>query len=510
MMNCWRCMTMLVIGLVSCAMSALPVWAQAAMEAPAMAPGAMAPGAMAPPPSPFGAAAVGGLPAAPGAPVAMVGDAPTIYFWDASGAPAVGKPNPWGNGVAKTTQEVDYEGAQALEVTTRNLHEGVRFDLNPPVDVMPYRANGYIRLRVHFKSVGPPMMPGMGEGMPGMGSEGSSSGMPGMGDGRMPWLRGRGGRPGMGSGDSSSSGSSGGGQRRPFMRPQELQRSAAQFRPEPGGQLPPLGEGGFPGMPGMPGMEGMEGMPMMPMGPPPQRTEITRLQLTLLLERGVMAGFIDIPDLDKVEPDDNGWRVLFAALKDMRSSPEASGALQRVILTSDKEDTFYVAQAALTVETGKMTVSIRRPGEQIGTQLAEITVKPGPLTLVADVEAGTSDPIIEWNFDADNVGNLPPPAGAVPPAGMPGMEGGEMMPGMTPGMTPGMERMRPGMEGMRPGMEGAPVEAAPPGPRVDARGLVAKFDYPNEEQNYRVEVTVRDRMNKKATVSASVLVKVRG
>jgi hypothetical protein len=50
----------------------------------------------------------------------------------------------------------------------------------------------------------------------------------------------------------------------------------------------------------------------------------------------------------------------------------------------------------------------------------------------------------------------------------------------------------------------------PAGPRVDARGLIGKFEYPAEEQNYRVEVTVRDRSGKKQPVTASLLVKVRG
>jgi hypothetical protein len=48
------------------------------------------------------------------------------------------------------------------------------------------------------------------------------------------------------------------------------------------------------------------------------------------------------------------------------------------------------------------------------------------------------------------------------------------------------------------------------GPRIDARGLTASFTYPNEEQNYRVEVTVRDKSGQKPPVTTSVLVKVRG
>ena len=91
------------------------------------------------------------------------------------------------------------------------------------------------------------------------------------------------------------------------------------------------------------------------------------------------------------------------------------------------------------------------------------------------MEAGTSDAIIEWNFDADNVGNLPPSALGPPPVVL---------------------------------QEGAAPVAG--GPRIDARGAVARFEYPNEEQNYRVQVTVRDRVGRKAPVTASILVRTRG
>ncbi|MDQ3814595.1 MAG: hypothetical protein M3347_11665 [Armatimonadota bacterium] len=275
----------------------------------------------------------------------------------------------------------------------------------------------------------------------------------------------------------------------------------------------------------------------------PQRTAITRLQVTIMLEKGVMAGAIDIPDLQKVEADDGGWRVFGLALKDMRSTPEASGPAHSILLTSDKEDIFYLAQMALVEETAKISVSIRRPTDPPGTQLAEITVKPGAITLVADVEAGTADPIIEWNFDADNVGNLPRTnlggfgrrgrrgrggmQGGMP-GGMGGMEGGMQggMPGGMEGQPGGFGNFGgpptssegaggfpgapgfPGAQGSEGGMGGMPT--VPLGPRIDARGLVAKFEYPNEEQNYRVEVTVRDRTNKKEPVTASLLVKVRG
>jgi hypothetical protein len=120
---------------------------------------------------------------------------------------------------------------------------------------------------------------------------------------------------------------------------------------------------------------------------------------------------------------------------------------------------------------------------------------------VAEVEAGAADPVVEWNFDADNVGNLPPPnPDGAQPATQPGAQPG--LPGLPGALTP--------QEGAIPVANAGEGEAAVVGPRIDARGLVARFEYPNEEQNYRVEVTVRDRSGKKEPTKASLLVKVRG
>src|SRR5690606_2680506 len=99
-------------------------------------------------------------------------------------------------------------------------------------------------------------------------------------------------------------------------------------------------------------------------------------------------------DFDKVRPDANGWLLFTLAIKNMRSTPGASGALQRMILSADRQDSFWLTQAALVVETGAMQVSIRQLTDPPGTQIADITVRPGPITLVADVEAGAADPAI--------------------------------------------------------------------------------------------------------------------
>lgn len=377
----------------------------------------------------------------------------SVYFWNSAAGTegariGMGLANVgvWGNGEFSDARNVKYEGANTLKITTRNFREGVRFDLKAPLDIAEYREAGYIRLRLRFREAV------LEEGVPG---EPGAFGEPGTFGG-------------------------------------------AQM-----GALPPLGSmGGLP-----PGL-GDGGMPI-PSGPTPQETPITQLLCTLVLDNGIMEGTIDIPkswensrriDFDKVRPDSNGWLLLALKMKDMRSTPGAGGLVRNMILSADKQDSFHLTQAALVVETGAMTAAIREVRAAPGTQVAEITTRPGSITLVADVEAGAADPSIEWNFDADNVGNLP----RVNLDGMP--------PG-TPGGFPGEEnpdRPRPPMMDGAPGGEGVEGEEIQLGPRIDAKGLIARFTYPNEEQNYRVEVTVRDRSGKKAPVKTSVIIKVRG
>lgn len=325
----------------------------------------------------------------------------------------------WGNGLIEPERRVDYEGAPVLRVTTRNFQEGVRFDLDTPADFDAYREQGFLRLRLRFADAG-----------------------------------------------ATGGDAPGGVAANPLMKPRW--NGNAQF----GGALPPLGGDPAPA-----------DAPATPDGTAPeaaaQQTDITALGVTLWRERGASSGLIPI-DLNAATPDENGWRLFVLPIKSLTSTPGAAGAIKRVVLTSDNEDTFYLAQAALAIENGEMSASIRRPEDAAGAQVAEVEAKPGPVTLVADVEAGTSDPTVEWNFDADNVGNLP----TIPAA--------------------------PGGETPQPDAPAPDPAAAPAGPRLDARGLTATFSYPNEEQNYRVEVTVRDRSGQKAPITASILVKVRG
>jgi hypothetical protein len=257
----------------------------------------------------------------------------------------------------------------------------------------------------------------------------------------------------------------------PLMQPHT--KGAAQV-------LPPFG--GAPG-----DIPGAGDFNPVPQGPPRETTEIDHLQLTFVLDKGVMSTVIEIPksrgsdtnvDTRRAHADDNGWMLFLVPLKSFQTTPGATGNLQRVILTSDNEDTYYLSQLGLVIATDKMTVSIRRQGEPIGTQEGQITVKPGRLTLVADVQAGDGDPLVTWDFDADHPKTPAPTA-------------------QTPGGDPALPA------------DAMPQTQAPAGPSVDARGIVVTHNYPNQEQNYRVEVTVHDRTGKNPDVKASLLVRVR-
>ena len=445
----------------------------------------------------------------------------SVYFWNSAagteGARAgvdIARPGAWGNGEFSDARDVKYEGANTLKIVTRNFREGVRFDLKTPLDIAAYQDAGYIRFRLRFSEgsrggrrggrgggAGGPGGPG-GPGAPG--GFGGGAGIPGFP-----------GAPGGAPGGPGVPGAPGGPEGivdDPMEVEEDVQiRGDAQMGP-----LPPLGNNGA-----LPPGFGGGGM-SRPSGPRAQETPISQLLCTLILDNGIMEGTIDIPkswrsprqiDFETVRPDANGWLLFALKMKDMRSTPGATGLVRRMILSADKQDSFYLTQAALVVETGEMTVAIRKVSDAPGTQNAEITVRPGVTTLVADVEAGAADPAIEWNFDADNVGNLPrvdldgrTGRNGAPGAGMPEMPG---MPGGPPGM--GMPGGPPGlgMPGGMPGGEGGLGEEVQLGPRIDARGLIAKFSYPNEEQNYRVEVTVRDRSGKKDPVKTSVIVRVR-
>jgi hypothetical protein len=263
-----------------------------------------------------------------------------------------------------------------------------------------------------------------------------------------------------------------------------------------GGAMIPSGMQGMAmpggGMPGTPGqMGGMPGTGTRGARGRVQTPSLKQMQVIVMLERGALFGHIDINA--SARPGTDGFQIAMLRLRDMRPTPDASGGARRIVLTGDSEATFAMSQAAFVVESDNIAVSIRREEDAMGTQTGEITVRPGiPFMLVADVEAGVSDTEVSWNYDADNVG-LPLPingrgnAGAMP---------GAAMPMGAPGAMPGM-----GMPGMG-GAMGA-------GTRVDATGLSAQLKFPNEEQDYRVEVTVRDRAGKKEDAKASILVRVR-
>jgi hypothetical protein len=370
----------------------------------------------------------------------------TVYVWDGSMASA-SRVGSWGNGTAQPAANRD---GSALQITTHNFSEGVRFDLNTPVNLDEYKQGGFWRIKVQMRAATP------------FGGAGGRRGRPEAGTGA----------PSLGVVPNSTTSTRFGAAMSPGQAFTQVQM---QQRPQWGGAQ----RGGATGQRGRARQ---------------QAPTLTLLQLTAVLERGAMSGRVTITPAARGNA--GAGQTLLLALRDMRPTPGAGGSVRRLILTGDRSATFGLEQIALVTETNSITASIRRESDAPSTQLREITVKPGRgTTLIADVEGGTSDLIVQWNFDADNSGAYPQPA--------------------TAGARGGAARDRgPAAGGLMPGMGSVPGGAEPgvgiaASPRVDAVGLSAQPNWPNEEQNYRVEITVTDRSGRKAPVKASILVKTR-
>jgi hypothetical protein len=341
----------------------------------------------------------------------------TLYVWDGSVASA-SRVGSWGNGTAQPAGR----GSNVLQVTTHSFYEGVRFDLNNPIDIKPYKQAGFWRIKVQMRGAAPSN---------GAGRRRRSAALS---DGEV----------------STQLHAMVSPQVHATVSPQVATQVQFQQRPQRGGGARQGGRG-------------------------QQTPTLTQLQLTAVLDRGAMSGRITVNPASR----GNGAQTLLLALRDMRATPGAGGAVRRLILTGDRSATFGLEQIALVTETDRITASIRRASDPQGTQLQEITVKPGRgTTLVADVEGGTSDLLVQWNFDADNTGAFPLPTTA-------------------------------GGRGAGPVAGGLPSATMANIPRVDATGLSVQPNWPNEEQNYRVEITVTDRAGRKAPVKVSLLVKTR-
>ncbi|HEX8833898.1 MAG TPA: hypothetical protein VF719_06840, partial [Abditibacteriaceae bacterium] len=80
-------------------------------------------------------------------------DARTVYVYSSANKLAGNRLGEWGNGSATPSREWDYNGDPVLQVKTLNFYEGARFDLKTPVDLTPYKTNGYFRFRVRFREI---------------------------------------------------------------------------------------------------------------------------------------------------------------------------------------------------------------------------------------------------------------------------------------------------------------------------------------------------------------------
>ena len=503
----------------------------------------------------------------------QVGEAHTIYLYDGTGGTDANvAPRSWGNGKAEVKKQIDYASQSALQVTTHNLYEGARFTLAQPVDLTPYRS-GVLRLRLRSERltafINPPDI-ATAPGRPGsFGAPGGSAvyvGPPGQQPNPpqigFPTPGGFGSPGGSGVpvappdayvGPGGGFGGPGGGFGGPgggFGGPGGF---GAQGGYNPYGNAGTGPTGGGPNIPGA--TTGVYNPYAAPAASPilndpaQQVPPISQIQVVMRLENGALFGTLDFGANTEasVRPDNFGWQSFTLPIRTMRATPGARGALKSIVLTGNSDSTFQVGQLALA-PAGTMAVSLRRAIDAPGTQQTEVTVAPEtPVRLVADVETGSVDPLIEWNFDADNTGSLPPSRPEQPlnaqrqggrgrgrfGGGPGGMMGG--VPGSLGGMVGGVPGSPGGMMGGVPGAPGGSPMGGPPttmpggmpgGPafpgggipgspiamnttRLDARGVAAQTTFPNEEQDYRVEVTVRDRQSRREIGKASLIVRVR-
>ncbi|RYG71031.1 hypothetical protein EON80_06055, partial [bacterium] len=83
-------------------------------------------------------------PAAPKPAPASAASLAPILVWD-SQVTGAGKVGSWGNGSGEVTRG---RTGSTLQVKTLNLEEGVRFDLDKPIDLAPFRQSGFWRIRL--------------------------------------------------------------------------------------------------------------------------------------------------------------------------------------------------------------------------------------------------------------------------------------------------------------------------------------------------------------------------
>ena len=380
--------------------------------------------------------------------LAQIAGSRTVYIWDGTGGMESGvKTGAWGNGDFELLPAIEGRAQDSLEVRTRNFYEGVRFSFAKPLTLDSYRSSGLLRVRLRSEKLRNTFAP-----------------------------------PPLAPGATPS----------PFGSP----TSQPGFNPY------------APNIPGMPGYNPYASIGGRPPGATPLPTPpvVSTVQIVMHLERGALFGQFEFNE-NAARPDARGWQSYVVPLSQMRATADASGGLKTVVISGDREGTFELGQLALVPQTNSNAISIRRAEDAVGTQQTQMEVRPGVLKLVADVETGVSDVVVDWNFDADSSGALAAPptdivAATPTPVGAPGF-GVRGTPSPTPSGRSGYGR---------PGA-GAPVAGAPSiemrTERLDARGLVAQVDLPNEEQDYRVEVTVRDRASLREIGKAQLVVKVR-
>lgn len=253
----------------------------------------------------------------------------------------------WGSGEVKASTQMQYNGGKALEVASRNLYSGARFDFKNTVDLTPAmgNANTYLQIDICFTGQSTGGTRGLG-GMPG-----GMPAIPGMGGAGLPGAM-------------------------PNARGAATRRNAT---------------GGMPGMPGMPGMGGIPGIGGRPgIGGYSATQQVPeRLRVALFFADGQSAeAQINLLGLPM---QSDGWMTVAVPFAAFKGKPNPNGyKLSRMVVGASGVDKFYIGDIVSSVDSTPLQPSAGEDRE---------IARYDTVTFEATCDSGLTATDLSWDFD---------------------------------------------------------------------------------------------------------------
>jgi hypothetical protein len=156
------------------------------------------------------------------------------------------------------------------------------------------------------------------------------------------------------------------------------------------------GRGGGPGMPGTPGGPG--GFGAGGTTQPKEPKIFKHLRVVMYLEQGAIG--VDRWKVDFEDVDEKGWATVDIPLSAFKPQPLPGGKVKRILISGDAPKTkFWVGQIRLVIDHGPMSVRILANGKPAQGSRLKLDED---IEFVADVDYGTADVLVLWDFDEDD------------------------------------------------------------------------------------------------------------